>query len=442
MSDTIEVVERTDSVIELVERGPKGDPGGGGGGAESDPVALALLANHAAEEPAHGGDLAGAARPPTAHDHDDRYFTEGEVAAALGLKQDAATAATDIELEAVSAVADAALPKAGGTMTGPIVLDADPIANLNPATKQWVAAQIAALINGAPGALDTLKEIADQLALDESAVTALTATVAGKLAAESNLADLLDAVEARTNLGLGSAATADTEDFDTAGAAAAAQAASQPLDSDLTAIAALSTTSFGRAFLALADAAAARTAIGASTDTLGKILTGTGVLQVGNTASTTAATGLQISTDAVTNLYRSAASTLRTDGRLLAAGGLRVNQGAFISLDASDGVAFIILVGGIATLTGALSARGGFRVQEAANTKQGVATLVGGTVTVSNTSITANSRIFLTAQSLGTVTTPKALAVTARSVGTSFTITSADATDTSVVAYEIFEPGN
>ncbi len=40
-------------------------------------------------------------------------------------------------------------------------------------------------------------------------------------------------------------------------------AAYQPLDSDLTAIAALTTTSYGRAFLALADAAAARTAIGA-----------------------------------------------------------------------------------------------------------------------------------------------------------------------------------
>lgn len=39
-------------------------------------------------------------------------------------------------------------------------------------------------------------------------------------------------------------------------------AAYQPLDSDLTAIAALTTTSYGRAFLALADAAAARTAIG------------------------------------------------------------------------------------------------------------------------------------------------------------------------------------
>lgn len=44
--------------------------------------------------------------------------------------------------------------------------------------------------------------------------------------------------------------------FDALGSAAAAQAASQPLDSDLTAIAALATTAFGRALLTLADAAA------------------------------------------------------------------------------------------------------------------------------------------------------------------------------------------
>lgn len=44
--------------------------------------------------------------------------------------------------------------------------------------------------------------------------------------------------------------------YDPLGAAAAAAAASQPLDSDLTAIAALSTTAFGRALLTLADAAA------------------------------------------------------------------------------------------------------------------------------------------------------------------------------------------
>jgi hypothetical protein len=97
--------------------------------------------------------------------------------------------------------------------------------------------------------------------------------------------------------------------------------------------------------------------------------------------------------------------------------------------------------------TGAFSASGavntsvGLTVKEGANAKQGIATLVAGTVTVANTSVTANSRIFLTVQSLGTVTKPQAVGVTARTAGTSFVITSFDATDTSVVAYEIFEPG-
>lgn len=60
--------------------------------------------------------------------------------------------------------------------------------------------------------------------------------------------------------------------FEAAGAAAAAQAASQPLDSDLTAIAALTTTSYGRAFLALADQAALMGLVSASSETVqGKI---------------------------------------------------------------------------------------------------------------------------------------------------------------------------
>ena len=82
----------------------------------------------------------------------------------------------------------------------------------------------------------------------------------------------------------------------------------------------------------------------------------------------------------------------------------------------------------------------GLSIKEGSNAKQGVATLVAGVVTVANTSVTANSRIFLTAQSLGTILLPAALAVTARTAGTSFTITSSDVTDTSVIAYEIFEP--
>jgi len=75
-----------------------------------------------------------------------------------------------------------------------------------------------------------------------------------------SLAGAADAVAGRIALGLGSAALSATADFDAAGAASAAQAASQPLDSDLTSIAALSTTSFGRGLLALLDAAALRTA--------------------------------------------------------------------------------------------------------------------------------------------------------------------------------------
>jgi len=77
-----------------------------------------------------------------------------------------------------------------------------------------IAAAVAALINGAPGALDTLKELADAINDDASFAAAVTTALAGK----------------------------------------------QPLDSDLTAIAALTTTAFGRALLALADAAALRSA--------------------------------------------------------------------------------------------------------------------------------------------------------------------------------------
>lgn len=87
------------------------------------------------------------------------------------------------------------------------------------------------------------------------------------------------------------------------------------------------------------------------------------------------------------------------------------------------------------------TAGSGLKVAEGSNAKQGVVTLVLGTATVANTSVTATSRIHLTAQSLGTITVPAALAVSARVAGTSFTILSSNLTDTSVVAYEIFEVG-
>lgn len=82
----------------------------------------------------------------------------------------------------------------------------------------------------------------------------------------------------------------------------------------------------------------------------------------------------------------------------------------------------------------------GLSIAEGANAKMGVSTLVAGTVVVNTTAVTANSRILLTYQSLGTITLPSSLGVSARTAGTSFTISSAALTDTSVVGWLIFEP--
>lgn len=81
--------------------------------------------------------------------------------------------------------------------------------------KAYIAAQLAALVGGAPGSLDTLNELAAALGDDEAFATSVTATLAAK----------------------------------------------QPLDSDLTAIAALTTASFGRSALEWANALAGRDAL-------------------------------------------------------------------------------------------------------------------------------------------------------------------------------------
>jgi hypothetical protein len=67
----------------------------------------------------------------------------------------------------------------------------------------------------------------------------------------------------------------------------------------------------------------------------------------------------------------------------------------------------------------------------------GTSALVAGTATVNTTAVTANSIILLSIQVLGTVATAKPIAVTARVAATSFTITSADNTDTSTVGWMI-----
>lgn len=113
-----------------------------------------------------------------------------------------------------------ASPALTGTPTAPTATLGT--ANTQVATTDFVAQAVAALINSAPGALDTLGELAAQMATDESAVASLTTTVGGKLTKSSNLSDLTDPAAARTNLSVYSTAQADT--------------AFQPKDAELTAL--------------------------------------------------------------------------------------------------------------------------------------------------------------------------------------------------------------
>lgn len=94
---------------------------------------------------------------------------------------------------------------------------------------------------------------------DLTAIAALTTTPFGR-----ELLTKASAAAVREALVLGTAALQPSGAFDAAGAAAAAQAASQPLDADLTAIAALTTTTLGRSLLAGASSAELRTIINAA----------------------------------------------------------------------------------------------------------------------------------------------------------------------------------
>ena len=100
----------------------------------------------------------------------------------------------------------------------------------------------------------------------------------------------------------------------------------------------------------------------------------------------------------------------------------------------------ILAAGGVNIVNGPLSittAGNGLQVSHGTNCKMGTATLSSGTVTVTNTVVTANSYIYLTHQSAsGTVGTPY---ISAKTAGTSFTITSTSGSDASTIAWLIVE---
>lgn len=77
-------------------------------------------------------------------------------------------------------------------------------------------------------------------------------------------------------------------------------------------------------------------------------------------------------------------------------------------------------------------------VKEGTNAKMGTSSLVAGSAVVNTTAVTASSRIFLTPQN--TSGTAGAVSVSARTAGTSFTMTSTSGTDTRSIAWLIIEP--
>ena len=121
--------------------------------------------------------------------------------AVKGLGSAAYTASSAYATAAQGTKADNAMPKAGGTFTGAVTLNADPTVALGAATKQYVDSaktsatssansytdtKIAGLINGAPETLDTLKEVADAIAANADVVSALDSAI-GKKANASDL---------------------------------------------------------------------------------------------------------------------------------------------------------------------------------------------------------------------------------------------------------------
>lgn len=108
----------------------------------------------------------------------------------------------DIPLLQESLDAKAPLDSPGftGIPTGPTQTAGNSTTRL--ATTAFVSTAIGNLIDGAPGAIDTLNELAAALGDDPNFATTVTNSLAGKLVAASNLSDLTNAATARTNLGL------------------------------------------------------------------------------------------------------------------------------------------------------------------------------------------------------------------------------------------------
>ncbi len=109
-------------------------------------------------------------------------------------------------------------------------------------------------------------------------------------------------------------------------------------------------------------------------------------------------------------------------------------EGAITAAGALSGTGDVTVTSGDVIID---TAGNGLQVAEGSNARMGTATLVGGTVTVANTSVTADTVIFI---SRGTTGGTEGHLSTSISAGTSFDIDSSSGTDTSEVNWLLIEP--
>lgn len=139
----------------------------------------------------------------------------------------------------------------------------------------------------------------------------------------------------------------------------------------------------------------------------------------------------------ITNSHALLIPTKALAGTVTNGYGITVNaptNGATINA-AINAVGDVLVAGNVKLGT----AGNGIYIKEGINGCMGTGTLSGGTLVVSTTKVTANSRIFLSDQG-GSVTNIGSLYISARSAGTSFTVSSSNVLDASTFAWIIFEP--
>lgn len=102
-----------------------------------------------------------------------------------------------------------------------------------------------------------------------------------------------------------------------------------------------------------------------------------------------------------------------------------------------------LYMSGTATIAGdaKLSTAGsGLYVKEGTNATMGTGTISGGTATINTTKVTANSRIFLCKQDVVPGATAEEMTVSARTAGTSFTVSTTSASEGHTFAWFLLEP--